>query len=68
MPNGLKIRWNIFRAGSSPAARTNCLCVRLMPEEGQKWATSKPSGKVVVASDQQYITPRLRGHTRFITL
>ena len=38
--NGLKIRWEKSRAGSSPAARTNCLLVRLLTDEYQERATS----------------------------
>ena len=38
--NGLKFRGNIFREGSSPSARTNCLLVRLLTDEDQEWSTS----------------------------
>jgi hypothetical protein len=44
--NGLKIRWKKFRAGSSPAARTNRLSVRLLTDEGQEWVVSDARGKV----------------------
>ena len=54
--NGLKIRGNIFRGGSSPPARTNLLLVRLISYEDQERATLKPCGKVGGAFDQQDVS------------
>ena len=48
--NGLKIRWEKSRAGSSPAARTNPLFVRLLTDEDQERSTSSAHGKVVAVS------------------
>ena len=48
--NGLKIRGYKFRGGSSPSARTNCLLVRLLTDEGQERSTSIAQGKVVATS------------------
>ena len=59
MHNGLKIRWEKSRAGSSPAARTNCLLVRLLTDEDQERSTSNAQGKAVAASLRA--TPLHRG-------
>ena len=50
MYNGLKIRWEKSRAGSSPAARTNCLLARHLTDEDQEWSASIAHGKAVAAA------------------
>ena len=48
--NGLKIRWEKSREGSSPSARTNCLLVRLLTYGDQEWSASIAQGKAVAAA------------------
>ena len=78
--DGLKIRWEKSRAGSSPATRTNCLSVKLPTDGGKERSTSSAQGKVVAvsmratplhyggvgrASDQEYVSRFLRSRISF---
>ena len=48
--NGLKIRWRKLREGSSSSARTSCLLLWRLTDEGQERTASNAHGKVIAAS------------------
>ena len=60
--NGLKIRGNKFRAGSSPAARTRFL-VRHMADKVASRRSHKPSERVVGVPNIVHIISSVYGRT-----